>query len=87
VLLSFGPRIGRDNTAYHLFKSYRNIEAIHDFLSPITFQERVVKIRAGYDIAFQCPQAVPMVLMLTTHPTRDGDIIGEQSMHFSPDVK
>jgi len=25
--------------------------------------------------------------MLTTHPTRDGDIIGEQTMQFSPDVK
>jgi hypothetical protein len=45
-----------------------------------------VKIRAGYDIAFQCPQAVPMVLMLTTHPSRDGDILSEQSMHLSPDV-
>jgi hypothetical protein len=31
-------------------------------------QEASLKIRAGYDIAFQCPYAVPMVLMLTTHP-------------------
>jgi hypothetical protein len=46
-----------------------------------------VKIRAGYDIAFQCPYAVPMVLMLTTHPSRDGDILGDQSMHFSPRVE
>ncbi len=46
-----------------------------------------MKIRAGYDIAFQCSQEVPMVLMLTTHPTRDGDIIGEETMRFSPDVK
>ncbi len=45
-----------------------------------------MKIRAGYDIAFQCPQAVPMVLMLTTHPTRDGDIVGEQTMQFLPGV-
>jgi transglutaminase-like putative cysteine protease len=28
-----------------------------------------------------------MVLMLTTHPTRDGDIIGDQTMQFSPGVK
>lgn len=42
-----------------------------------------MKIRVGYDIAFQCPQDVPMVLMLTTHPSRDGDILGDQSMHFS----
>jgi hypothetical protein len=45
-----------------------------------------VKIRAGYDIAFQCPYAVPMVLMLTTHPSRDGDILSDQSMLFSPRV-
>ena len=45
-----------------------------------------MKIRAGYDIAFQCPQAIPMVLMLTTHPTRDGDVLADQSMQFSPRV-
>ena len=45
-----------------------------------------MKIRAGYDIAFQCPYAVPMVLMLTTHPSRDGDILSDQSMQFSPAV-
>jgi hypothetical protein len=45
--------------------------------------EVFVKIRAGYDIAFQCSYAVPMVLMLTTHPSRDGDILSDQSMHFS----
>jgi hypothetical protein len=48
--------------------------------------EVIVKIRAGYDIAFQCPQVVPMVLMLTTHPSRDGDILSDQSMQFSPGV-
>lgn len=45
-----------------------------------------MKIRAGYDIAFQCPQAVPMILMLTTHPSRDGDILTDQTMRFSPGV-
>ena len=82
-----GARMVRDMAAYHLFRLSRNIAALHDFPSANTFQERVVKIRAGYDIAFQCPQAVPMVLMLTTHPTRDGDIIGDQTKHFSPGVK
>jgi transglutaminase-like putative cysteine protease len=48
--------------------------------------EVLVKIRAGYDIAFQCSYAVPMVLMLTTHPCRDGDILGDQFMSFSPGV-
>ena len=46
-----------------------------------------MKIRAGYDIAFQCPYAVPMVLMLSTHPSRDGDILTDQLMHFSPAVE
>jgi hypothetical protein len=46
--------------------------------------EVFVKIQAGYDIAFRCPYSVPMVLMLTTHPSRDGDILSDQSMHFSP---
>jgi hypothetical protein len=27
-----------------------------------------------------------MVLMLTTHPSRDGDILGDPSMRFSPGV-
>jgi hypothetical protein len=45
-----------------------------------------VKIRAGYDIAFQSPYAVPMVLMLTTHPSRDGDILSDQLMQFSSRV-
>jgi hypothetical protein len=49
--------------------------------------EIIVKIRAGYDIAFQCPYSVPMVLMLTTHPSRDGDILSDQSMQFSPGVE
>ena len=48
--------------------------------------EAILQIRAGYDIAFQCPNAVPMVLMLTTHPSRDGDILTDQLMRFSPGV-
>src|ERR1700743_827419 len=45
-----------------------------------------MKIRAGYAIAFQCYQSGPMVLMLTTHPSRDGDILTDQTMQFSPRV-
>jgi transglutaminase-like putative cysteine protease len=45
-----------------------------------------VKIRAGYDIAFQCPQAIPMVLMLTVHPSRQGDLLSDHSLRFSPGV-
>jgi hypothetical protein len=34
-----------------------------------------VIIRAGYDIAFDCLQNVPMVLLLTVHPSRQRDIL------------
>jgi transglutaminase-like putative cysteine protease len=53
---------------------------------PVIPKETSVKIRAGYDIAFQCTHAVPVVLMLTTHPSRDGDILSDQLMQFSPRV-
>ena len=46
-----------------------------------------MQIRAGYDIAFQCPNEVAMVLMLTTHPTRDGDIVGDEQIQFNPGVE
>ncbi len=46
-----------------------------------------MQIRAGYDIAFQCPNEVAMVLMLTTHPTRDGDIVGDEQIQFTPGVE
>ena len=26
-----------------------------------------MRIRVGYDLAFDCPEVTPMVLMLTTH--------------------
>jgi hypothetical protein len=32
--------------------------------------EATLKIRAGYDIAFNCFQEVPMLLMLSVHPSR-----------------
>src|SRR5262245_51914717 len=49
-------------------------------------EEAFVKIRAGYDIAFHCHQAVPIVLMLSTHPSRDEDIETDQTMSFSTAV-
>jgi len=72
--------------AHSLFNWLRNNETSFRFHKSHIFLEVFVKIRAGYDIAFQCPYAVPMVLMLTTHPSRDGDILGDQSMRFSPGV-
>jgi hypothetical protein len=43
-----------------------------------------VEIRAGYDIAFQCFQQTPVVLMLSIEPARLGDLLSEHRIQFSP---
>ena len=45
-----------------------------------------MRIEAGYDIAFNCPQQVPMVLMLSVHPSRQNDLLTEHRIKFSPSV-
>jgi hypothetical protein len=45
-----------------------------------------VQIRAGYDIAFQCFQETPVVLMLSIEPARLGDLLSEHRIQFSPSV-
>jgi transglutaminase-like putative cysteine protease len=45
-----------------------------------------MRIEAGYDIAFNCPQDVPMVLMLSVHPSRQNDLLTEQCIEFSPSL-
>jgi transglutaminase-like putative cysteine protease len=45
-----------------------------------------VEIRAGYDIAFQCFQQTPVVLMLSIEPARLGDLLSEHRIQFSPNV-
>jgi hypothetical protein len=34
-----------------------------------------MKIRAGYEISYACPQPTPMILMLSVHPSRVGDLL------------
>ncbi len=34
-----------------------------------------VKIRAGYEIAYDCPQPTPMILALSVHPSRGLDLL------------
>jgi transglutaminase-like putative cysteine protease len=51
-----------------------------------TPKENDVEIRAGYDIAFQCFQQTPMVLMLGIEPARVDDLLSEHKIKFSPDV-
>ena len=45
-----------------------------------------MQIRAGYDIAFQCFQETPMVLMLSIEPARIGDLLSEHRIQFTPGV-
>jgi transglutaminase-like putative cysteine protease len=45
-----------------------------------------VIIRAGYDIAYHCQQATPMVLMLSVHPSRQADLLSEHRIRLSGDI-
>jgi hypothetical protein len=46
-----------------------------------------LKIRAGYDIAFNCFQEVPMLLMLSVHPSRQRDLLTDHAIQFSPNIE
>ncbi len=41
-----------------------------------------MKIRAGYTIAYECPQATPMLLVLNIHPSRRVDLLTEHVLRF-----
>jgi transglutaminase-like putative cysteine protease len=46
-----------------------------------------MKIKVGFEIAYTAPQATPMVIMLSIHPSRRHDIIGSESIVAEPGVK
>jgi transglutaminase-like putative cysteine protease len=50
------------------------------------YQERLLIIRAGYHIAFDCYQEVPLVVLLSVHPSRQNDLRSEHKMEVSPRV-
>ena len=43
-------------------------------------------IRAGFEIAYDCPQPTPMVLMLSVHPSRAADLRAPGYITFDPFV-
>lgn len=45
-----------------------------------------MKIRAGYQIAYECPQPTPMILMLSVHPSRAGDLITADGPALDPAI-
>jgi transglutaminase-like putative cysteine protease len=45
-----------------------------------------MKIRAGYEISYECPQPTPMILQLSVHPSRLPDRLSQDRIMFSPDL-
>ncbi|MEE7450295.1 transglutaminase [Methylobacterium radiotolerans] len=46
-----------------------------------------MKIRTGFDIAFTLSQPTPMILMLSVHPARLGDLLTPQAIRFDPPLQ
>jgi transglutaminase-like putative cysteine protease len=46
-----------------------------------------MKIHAGYQIAYECPQPTPMLLMLHVHPSRAPDLITADNIRFNPPIE
>ncbi len=43
-------------------------------------------IKAGFDIAYDCPNPTPMMLMLSVHPSRTPDLLTPHQITFDPPV-
>ena len=41
-----------------------------------------MRIRAGFTIGYDSPQPVPMLLLLSLHPSREVDLLTPQVMQF-----
>ena len=39
-----------------------------------------MKIRAGYEISYDCPEPTPMILTLSVHPSRVADLLTPDRM-------
>jgi transglutaminase-like putative cysteine protease len=43
-----------------------------------------MKIRIGFDIAYECQQRTPILLNLRVHPSRQGDLLSPDTIHADP---
>jgi hypothetical protein len=43
-----------------------------------------MKIRAGYQISYDCPQPTPMILQLSVHPSRVADLENPDRIRLDP---
>ena len=68
-----------------MFSEFVNVSSMH------AREETPLKIRAGFDIVFNCFQEVPMLLMLSIHPSihpsRQHDLLTDHTLQFSPNVR
>ena len=46
-----------------------------------------MKIRTGFDIAFDSAQPMPMILMVSVHPSRLPDLLTPQGIRFDPPIR
>ena len=45
-----------------------------------------MKIRAGFELLYDCPQPTPMILQVSVHPSRQADLISWDGLQVSPPV-
>ena len=45
-----------------------------------------MKIRAGYEISYDCPQPTPMILTLSVYPSRTSDLLSWDRMLINPAI-
>ena len=45
-----------------------------------------MKIHAGYEISYDCPQPTPMIVTLSVHPSRRQDLLTSDRLRLSPDI-
>ena len=64
--------------------SLRNEKLVKGLSDAFNHRRPALKIRAGYEIAFECHQEVPMVLLLSVHPSREKDLLTSHRIQLSP---
>src|SRR6266850_1589410 len=45
-----------------------------------------MKIRAGFEISYDCPQPTPMILQVSVHPSRQADLITWDGLQTDPQI-
>ena len=45
-----------------------------------------MKIRAGFELLYDCPQPTPMILQVSVHPSRQADLISWDGLQITPPI-